>query len=125
VVTGEEDEELLYSVRGKLYVMEDGQWRERGTGQLRVNSKFGGNAPRLGASSAPVEVCETSLSMARPVMRAEATHRLLLNAALFAGFTIKSSDRMVSFATFNEGKLASYALRVRPTPVLVEPTVGP
>lgn len=51
VVTGEEDEELLYSIRGKLYVMEDGQWRERGTGQLRVNSKLGGASPRLGASA--------------------------------------------------------------------------
>jgi Ran-binding protein 3 len=49
--TGEEDEDTVYQARIKLFVMDDkGTWRERGTGQLRINvdKKRSGTAPRLG-----------------------------------------------------------------------------
>ncbi|KIM50527.1 hypothetical protein SCLCIDRAFT_34175 [Scleroderma citrinum Foug A] len=37
VLTGEEDEETIHQVRGKLYVLcPQNQWKERGTGQLRL-----------------------------------------------------------------------------------------
>ena len=37
MVTGEEDEDVVYSVRAKLYVLSDQkQWKERGTGDVRI-----------------------------------------------------------------------------------------
>lgn len=38
VQTGEEDEDTVYQVRGKLYALSpQNQWKERGTGQLKLN----------------------------------------------------------------------------------------
>ena len=50
VLTGEEDEETIHQVRGKLYVLcPQNQWKERGTGQLRLNvRRFDGGGARLG-----------------------------------------------------------------------------
>ena len=50
VVTGEEDEETVYQVRGKLFVLsEQNQWSERGTGLLKLNvRKEDGKGARLG-----------------------------------------------------------------------------
>ena len=40
VMTGEEEEETVYQVRGKLYALSSqNQWKERGTGMLRLNVK--------------------------------------------------------------------------------------
>ncbi len=48
--TGEEDEVTVYQSRVKLYVMEnDGGWRERGVGTLRLNvRRSDGRGARLG-----------------------------------------------------------------------------
>lgn len=50
VTTGEENEETLYQVRGKLFTLGTGnQWKERGTGMLKLNvQKADGSSPRLG-----------------------------------------------------------------------------
>lgn len=53
VRTGEEDENTIASVRGKLFTMaENKSWKERGTGTVRCNvaKKHGGGA-RLGERS--------------------------------------------------------------------------
>jgi RanBP1 domain len=40
VLTGEEEDETVHSVRGKLFVLsEHNQWKERGTGLLRLNRR--------------------------------------------------------------------------------------
>lgn len=47
VHTGEEEEDTVYQVRGKLFALSDAnQWKERGTGMLRLNvrSEDGGGA---------------------------------------------------------------------------------
>ncbi len=36
VRTGEEDEEVVYSQRAKLYRFTDGQWKERGVGDMKI-----------------------------------------------------------------------------------------
>lgn len=37
-LTGEEDDETIYQVRGKLYTLVDHSgWKERGTGLMKVN----------------------------------------------------------------------------------------
>ena len=50
VQTGEEDEETVYQVRGKLFALSpQNQWKERGTGQLRLNvRRDDGTGARLG-----------------------------------------------------------------------------
>ena len=48
--TGEEDEETVYQVRGKLFALSpQNQWRERGSGQLKLNvRREDGSGARLG-----------------------------------------------------------------------------
>lgn len=50
VVTGEEDEETVFQVRGKLFALsEQNQWSEKGTGMLRLNvRKSDSKGARLG-----------------------------------------------------------------------------
>lgn len=50
MVTGEEDEETVYQVRGKLFVLnEQNQWGERGIGLLKLNiRKTDSGGARLG-----------------------------------------------------------------------------
>jgi len=49
VVTGEEEEETVYQIRGKLFVLsEQNQWSERGTGLIKLNlRKADGGGARL------------------------------------------------------------------------------
>ena len=35
VVTGEEDEDLIFKMKAKLFRFRDGQWKERGTGDMK------------------------------------------------------------------------------------------
>jgi Ran-binding protein 3 len=35
--TGEENDETLFSIRSKLYILEEGRYRERGIGQVKIN----------------------------------------------------------------------------------------
>lgn len=50
VHTGEEDEETIYQVRGKLFSLsEQNQWREKGTGIIKLNlRRTDGEGARLG-----------------------------------------------------------------------------
>ncbi|KAK4055334.1 hypothetical protein OIV83_000617 [Microbotryomycetes sp. JL201] len=98
VITGEENDELLHSVRAKLFAMHDGSWVERGTGVLKLN------ATREGDKNG-----------ARLVMRADATHRLLLNAPLFQKFSIEvNQEKYVRFAVIESAEQGptSYMLRM-------------
>jgi hypothetical protein len=52
VVTGEEGEDVLHTVKAKLYVMEGDAWKERGLGNLKILTRVpenGGRVTRLGA----------------------------------------------------------------------------
>lgn len=50
VTTGEEEEDTIHQVRGKLFSLADStQWKERGTGTLKLNvRRSDGNGARLG-----------------------------------------------------------------------------
>jgi RanBP1 domain len=50
VMTGEEEEDTVHQVRGKLFSLADStQWKERGTGTLKLNvRRSDGNGARLG-----------------------------------------------------------------------------
>jgi len=97
LTTGEEDEETLYQVRSKLYTLDpSNSWKERGTGQLRIN------------------VRRSDGSGARLVMRKEAVHSLILNVSLFKGmsFAIAQDPRYIRFSALEDGKTTHYNLRV-------------
>ena len=45
--TGEEDEEVVFKCRGKLYRSAGGEWKERGTGDVKLLKHTGTGAVRL------------------------------------------------------------------------------
>jgi len=97
VITGEEDEETIFHVRGKLYALcPQNQWKERGTGQLKLN------------------VRRADGSGARLVMRKEAVYTLLLNVPLFQGMKCfpAPDPRYIRFSVIEENKTVHYNLRV-------------
>ena len=56
VVTGEEDEATVFQVRGKLFSLSSqNQWKERGTGTLKLNVRYDGGGTRLGLFSLPAD----------------------------------------------------------------------
>ncbi|VDC05197.1 unnamed protein product [Peniophora sp. CBMAI 1063] len=93
--TGEEDEDALHSARGKLYVLANEKWQERGSGTLRLLAKTVDN------------------SQPRIVMRKDAVLSLLVNAPLFKGMhcTVAADQRYVRFAAIENGAMVQYNLR--------------
>ncbi|KAH8995060.1 hypothetical protein EDB86DRAFT_2923719 [Lactarius hatsudake] len=97
VLTGEEEDETIHSVRGKLFVLsEQNQWKERGTGLLRLNRR------RLDHSGA------------RLVMRKDAVYAVLLNVTLFRGMScsIAQDPRYLRFSVLTPSGTTHYNLRV-------------
>ncbi|KAI0036189.1 hypothetical protein K488DRAFT_82298 [Vararia minispora EC-137] len=97
VLTGEEDEMPVCSVRGKLFVLNgQNQWKERGTGTIRLNVK-----------------CEDE-STPRLVMRKDAVLSVLLNAPLFKGMhcSIAQDPRYIRVSAIEAGSLTHYNIRV-------------
>ncbi|KIK96772.1 hypothetical protein PAXRUDRAFT_825609 [Paxillus rubicundulus Ve08.2h10] len=105
VVTGEEEEETIHQVRGKLYTLcSQNQWKERGTGQLRLNvRRIDGGGARL-------------------VMRKEAVYTLLLNVTLFQGMRcfLAQDPRYIRFSVFEDGKTVHYNVRVSNAKIAME-----
>jgi Ran-binding protein 3 len=105
--TGEEGEDTIWTGRAKLYIMtgEPGSraWKERGTGTFKFNVTV--DAPKR----------------ARFVLRAEGTHRLLLNAAVTRNMTFggdaqgeKPKDNRLLFNSPNaDGEIEMHLLKVR------------
>jgi len=82
IVTGEEQEETLYTARAKLYVLDatTNIWKERSVGNVRLNQEIHGTKVRI-------------------VMRSEAVHNLLLNVPLFPEMHITlAQDKFIRFA---------------------------
>jgi len=97
VLTGEEEDETIHSVRGKLYMLsEQNQWKERGTGLLRLNRR------------------RDDRSGARLVMRKDAVYAVLLNVTLFRGMScaIAQDPRYLRFSVLASSGTIHYNLRV-------------
>jgi len=103
--TGEENEDNVYTGRAKLYTLvgEAGKksWQERGVGALKVNVTH--DEPRK----------------ARFVLRADGTHRLLLNAALTANMRFGNPEgkepedgKLLFTAPTASGEVESHLLKV-------------
>jgi Ran-binding protein 3 len=97
VTTGEEDEETIHQVRGKLFALQGNQWKEKGTGTLKLNVK------------------QSDGSGARLVMRKEAVYTLLLNVTLFPGMrcSLAQDPRYLRFSVIENGSAVHYNLRVQ------------
>lgn len=98
MLTGEEDECVQFQMpRAKLFVLEGTDWKERGVGQLRLNTKTSPDDDKL---------------TARMVMRSEAVHRLILNISLFAEMNVTlAQDKFLRFSAFEDGKLQHFTVR--------------
>lgn len=115
-MTGEEDEETIHQVRGKLFSLVGGnQWKERGTGTLKLNvRRSDGSGARLGTTWPPKSTDEFSYD--HPiVMRKEAVYTLLLNVTLFNGMrcSLAQDPRYLRFSVFESGTATHYNLKVR------------
>lgn len=98
MLTGEEDEFTQFQMpRAKLFVLEGTDWKERGVGQLRVNTKTHSDDNKMSA---------------RLVMRSEAVHRLILNVSLFSEMNVTlAQDKFLRFSAFEDGKLQHFTIR--------------
>lgn len=95
VETGEENETTQYTCRAKLYNFVDKkEWKERGLGVLRLNV--------LDSSSD-----SNSSSKARLVMRADGSHRVILNTPIQKGlkFGTVTGERPVNGYMYFMGSL--------------------
>jgi Ran-binding protein 3 len=90
VTTGEEDEYTVHTVKAKLLVI-DGKsdnWKERGTGTLRINTKK-----------------TNGTSATRLLMRADSVFRVILNVPLFSGMKVWiMQEKFVRFAAFEQAE---------------------
>ncbi|KAM3588698.1 hypothetical protein VKS41_001138 [Umbelopsis sp. WA50703] len=90
LTTGEEDEYTVHTVKAKLLVI-DGKsdnWKERGTGTLRINTKK-----------------TNGTSATRLLMRADSVFRVILNVPLFSGMKVWiMQEKFVRFAAFEQAE---------------------
>jgi hypothetical protein len=123
VLTGEEEDETIHSVRGKLFILsEQNQWKERGTGLLRLNRrKVDRTGARLGEPShhfdslGDIEVDPLFTSFLIKVMRKDAVYAVMLNVTLFRGMScaIAQDPRYLRFSVLTPSGTIHYNLRVR------------
>ncbi|KAL1407025.1 hypothetical protein Q8F55_006438 [Vanrija albida] len=103
VVTGEEDEETVFQTRVKLFSMDqEGAWRERGLGALKLNKRRadGGGA--------------------RLVMRADGVLRVILNSSLYVGMTCLEDGKHVRTTVFEGGERRFITIRTANPKVAAE-----
>ncbi|KAJ1869142.1 hypothetical protein LPJ55_005572 [Coemansia sp. RSA 990] len=93
--TYEEDETCIYSTKAKLFEFADNSWKERGSGQFKINQHNDNPLRR------------------RLVMRMDQTFRLILNVRLFAAMKLSYERRFVRFTCIDPESAApvTFALR--------------
>jgi len=98
---------------------EQNQWKERGSGLLRLNRrKVDGGGARLGGSSHTLKISKltlTPLPSRVKVMRKDAVYAVLLNVTLFRGMScsIAQDPRYLRFSVLTPSGTMHYNLRVR------------
>lgn len=117
VETGEDGEEVHFSSRARLYFY-DGAWKERGTGTFKINIRI---LATESSETSEVDVeaqTSTSRRKARLLMRADATHRVILNSPVFKGMRFGSPDgteptgKVMHLQSLEEGKPVPLQLKV-------------
>lgn len=113
MTTGEEDDETIHQVRGKLFSLHGSTWKERGTGLLKLNVKVeDGTGARLRMFYLIAFLDPYSLKAI--VMRKDATYTLLLNVTLFHGMKVSLAQdpRYIRFSAIEDGIATTYNLKV-------------
>jgi len=106
----------MFSCRAKLYCFDDGTWKERGFGNLKLNvsrlPSDEGEVPEQGAL--------TESRKARFILRADGSHRLVLNTPFTAQTKLggdangeKPTGSVLLFRGFLEGQEKQSALQVK------------
>ncbi|CEJ59182.1 hypothetical protein PMG11_07815 [Penicillium brasilianum] len=102
IETGEEEEENLFTCKGKLFHFSSGEWKERGVGTFKVNSR----------------TSETGKQHGRMIMRADGALRVMLNSPVFKGMTFgdaknqEPTSKQILLASNEEGRTVPLLLRV-------------
>lgn len=108
VETGEENESAVFTADSILFEFIDGSWKERGKGELKVNTSTSGTG------------------RARLLMRARGNYRLILNANLYPDMKLTNMEKKgITFACMNstsEGKdgLSTIALKFKDASIVEE-----
>lgn len=97
IPTGEEDEQTVCQVRGKLFTLDSGAWKERGMGIMRLN------------------VRRDNGTGARLIMRKDAVYTVILNAPLFKGMQcqLQTDHRYFRFSMFEGTTTTHFNLRLQ------------
>lgn len=106
VTTGEEDEDVLYCHRAKLYRHAGGEWKERGIGDLKI-------------------LFQKEQHKLRVLMRREQVHKICLNHVLTRDIVYNKKDDktwLFAAADFSEGEIdhCSFCLRFKTAEVAEE-----
>lgn len=99
VKTGEEDEEVVYCHRAKLFRLVDGEWKERGLGDVKV-------------------LKQKTTGKSRLLMRREQILKICLNHAITPDLIFKPKDEKswlwaTQDFTEGEGKMETFVIRFR------------
>lgn len=117
VETGEDGEEVHFQSRARLYFY-DGAWKERGTGNFKINIRIVANESSENTEVDVEEQTSASRRKARLLMRADATHRVILNSPVFKGMRFGAPDgteptgKVMHLQSLEEGKPIPLQLKV-------------
>ena len=111
--TGEEGEYSTFQGRGRLYHFVNGQWTEKGSGVIKLNTVYDVPEEDEHGGNVPIDV-----HVARLIMRAAATHKVILNARIFKEMSIGDNEgnepkgKSLLFSVPVDGKLVPHTLKV-------------
>ncbi|KAF9153085.1 hypothetical protein BG015_004101 [Linnemannia schmuckeri] len=91
---GEEGEETVFEVKGKLYAVVDGENKDLGVGQFRVNENIESKKRRM-------------------IMRTGGTGQLILNNWVIQGMGPKRTKNFVTILAVEDGKPKKFLLKVK------------
>ncbi|MCJ1307890.1 hypothetical protein MMC25_001538 [Agyrium rufum] len=111
--TGEEGENTIIQVRGKLFQWVDTAWAERGIGPFKLNITRPKPASTEGEKEGKEET-EKPKIIARFLMRAQLTHRVILNSPIFENMLVTDAGNgKFRFSGMVDGKIVPYLLRIK------------
>jgi len=100
VSTGEEEEEILYSQRAKLYRFSAGEWKERGIGDIKILRHNNTHKIRILMRREPIlKLCLNHLLTAEMTLAAKDDRSWLWSAADFADGQLQNEQFCVRFKT--------------------------
>ena len=111
--TGEEGEYSTFQGRGRLYHFVNGSWTEKGSGVIKLNTVYDLPEEDEHGEHVPIDI-----HVARLIMRAAATHKVILNARVFKEMRIGDQEgnepkgKSLVFSVPVDGKLVPHQLKV-------------